>query len=62
MKPLKFAGVDGVRIVEKKGMFFVQSQWAEVDGEPVRSEWHTVGEPFMTLIEAVDEAPFLCEF
>jgi hypothetical protein len=59
MKPVYFAGVDGVRVVKRGRKFQVQTQWND-DGE--RIAWTDIGEPFDTQDEALDEAPYLCEF
>jgi len=62
--PIKFAGVDGVRIVKHGDEFVVQSQWerdAAGEWSLERVLWHAVG-TFATVDEAIDQAPYLCEF
>jgi hypothetical protein len=73
MKPVKFYGVDGVRVVQRNKKYFVQESWArdEAGGYAknengewyMTPEWRDVNpEPFDTLDEALDGAPYLCEF
>jgi len=62
--PIKFAGVDGVRIVELDGRFIVQSQWQKDrtgHWSPTKVRWYEVG-AYDTVDEALDAAPDLCEF
>jgi hypothetical protein len=52
-----FCGVPLVRVKKEQKNWFVQMREDENS-----SDWKNIGEPFSTKEQAIEEAPYLCEF
>jgi len=61
--PVEFVGVDGVRVNKiADKTFAVESQWLPPNTLPAkRVDWYVL-KTFATLDEAIEQAPYLCNF
>ena len=55
---VEFAGVSLVRVLKKGN----KSWQVQMRDSETSEHWEDIGQPFATCKEAVDEAPYLCEF